>query len=80
LVSKFYFFFLVGVGEGGIKAGSISGTELMKLTGSVPPILTGTGNSCIGAFFKYPFTNSAQILAGKEPPVTEVNPPIPFKD
>jgi len=46
LVSKSYFFFLgVGVGDGGISAGSISGTALIKLTGSVPPIKAGAGNS-----------------------------------
>ena len=38
LVSKLYLFFLVGDGEGGINAGSISGTALMKLIASVPPI------------------------------------------
>jgi hypothetical protein len=82
LVSKDYLFFLDGdgEGEGGINAGSICGTELMKLIASVPPIYAGAGNSCTGDFFKYPFTNSAHIRAGKEPPVTEVRPPIPFKD
>ena len=81
LVSKIYRFFLgEGDGDGGIKAGSICGTEFIKLIDSVPPIFAGAGNSCTGAFFKYPFTNSAQILAGKDPPVTEVSPPIPFKD
>ena len=82
LVSKVYLFFLVGDGDGdgGINAGSISGIEFIKLIGSMPPIFAGAGNSCTGAFFKYPFTNSAQIRAGKDPPVTEVKPPIPFKD
>jgi hypothetical protein len=46
LVSKIYFFFLgVGVGDGGIKAGSISGTALTKLIGSVPPIFAAGGKS-----------------------------------
>ena len=58
LVSKSYLFFL-GEGDGGIKDGSISGTALIKLTGSVPPMKAGAGN---------------------EPPVTDVKPPIPFKD
>jgi hypothetical protein len=53
LVSKCYLFFLgEGDGDGGIKAGSISGTELIKLTGSVPPIFAGSGNACAGDFFK----------------------------
>ena len=46
LVSKGYLFFLgEGVGDGGINAGSISGTALIKLIGSVPPIKAGAGNS-----------------------------------
>ncbi len=53
LVSKSYFFFLgVGVGDGGINAGSISGTALIKLVGSTPPIKAGGGNSWIGALSK----------------------------
>jgi hypothetical protein len=34
----------------------------------------------IGSPLRAPFINAVQILAGKVPPVTEVNPPIPFKD
>jgi hypothetical protein len=46
LVSKIYlFFFGFGVGDGGINAGSISGTALIKLTGSVPPIFAAGGKS-----------------------------------
>jgi hypothetical protein len=48
LVSKGYLFFLVdgeGDGDGGINAGSIWGTELIKLTGSLPPIFAGGGKS-----------------------------------
>jgi hypothetical protein len=46
LVSKCYLFFLGdGEGDGGIKAGSISGTELIKLMGSLPPIYAGGGKS-----------------------------------
>jgi hypothetical protein len=53
LVSKIYlFFFGVGVGEGGIKAGSICGTAFIKLSGSVPPIFEAGGNSCTGALLK----------------------------
>ena len=53
---KFFDLFRVnlgdGEGDGGIKAGSISGTELIKLTGSVPPIFAGSGNAWAGDFFK----------------------------
>jgi hypothetical protein len=46
LVSKCYLFFVgEGEGDGGIKAGSISGTELIKLIGSLPPIYAGSGKS-----------------------------------
>ena len=52
LVSKIYFFFL-GVGVGvGINAGSICGTALIKLIGSVPPIFADAGKSCTGALPK----------------------------
>ena len=53
LVSKSHFFFLgVGVGDGGISAGSISGTALIKLVGSTPPIKAAGGKSCTGALPK----------------------------
>ena len=46
LVSKVYRFFLGdGDGDGGINAGSICGTALIKFIDSVPPIFAGAGNS-----------------------------------
>jgi hypothetical protein len=75
--------FLVGVidGVGDAVGGEVTGLEpgVVMITGSVPPIFVGFGNCRIGSPLRAPFINAVQIFAGKVPPVTEFNPPIPFK-
>ena len=43
-------------------------------------MFAGAGKLIIGSPLSAPLINAVQILAGKVPPVTEVNPPIPFRD
>lgn len=44
------------------------------------PMPAGGGKSNTGSSLSAPFMNSVQMRAGKEPPVTEVIPPMPFND
>ena len=48
--------------------------------GSSPPIFEGAGNCKTGSPLSAPFINAVQIRAGKDPPVTELRPPIPLSD
>ena len=49
-------------------------------TGSSPPIFDGAGKLMTGSFRSAPLIKAVQIRAGKDPPVTDVRPPIPFRD
>jgi hypothetical protein len=43
-------------------------------------MLDGAGNDITGCPRSAPLINCVQILAGKDPPVTDVIPPIPLSD
>lgn len=63
----------VGVGVGAIREGDMG-------IAPIPPICTGLGKYILGWPRRAPFIKAVHTLAGKVPPVTEFNPPIPLRD